>query len=212
MSRSRAFFIPFFLLLLSPYTGSAQEGDSSLSQFGLSLEIQEGIDPTASILYPGIFWNSGLHQLKLGPVGGPGYQTQAGARGSEWLPSRGVRIRGAALSYGIRIWQASERVELQGGLNFYYLSDQHEGSKGNEDPGGEKYSFDHRARIVTLAGAPFFNVEFDLGEGFALNLGFQPLRYRYSEFRWEPENGDAQEGLLREHPFFLQHFGVSYRP
>lgn len=195
-----------FIFLAVP--SFAQE-DSSSSRFLLGLELQEGMERGGSFLSPTLEFERGVHRVGLGGIVGFAYRGKAGSRGSRWVKGRHIKFRGLSAGYGLRFWQASDRVSLRAGLIGYYFQDDYRQKKGDEDPLGNAYVQDHRAVRRSWAAAPSLTVEFDAGSTFSLGLGFQPFRYRWSSYRWEG-NG-LSTGSMRIHRFLLRKFEVKYR-
>jgi hypothetical protein len=202
--------IPLLILLLSlSALNSMGRADSSSSGFLIGLELQQSMDRGSSFLLPTLEWEKGLHRAGLGGVLGLTHIAKAGSRGSKWVRTRQVFLRGLSLTYDLRVWQASERVSLRAGLSGYYFHDAYSHKKGEEDPFGTPYSHDQKAVRRSLSAAPSMAVAFDVGSGFSLALGVQPIRYGWSHFRWEGKG--VNRGSKREHSFLLQNFEVKYR-
>lgn len=208
---SMRFFLPLFLFAsVIPLISAAQKEDTA-SSFAVSLQIHEGMERGGSFLLPAFEWEKGLHRLKAGFAVGPGYQGRKGAKGGEWAPGSEFNSRGAALSYGVRVWSPSNRVRIHAGLWFYYLGDSYQAEKGELDPRGREYASKQKASRMIWAGAPFLELEFRIGKGFSLGLGFQPLRYQRSTYEWEGENDSFRTGRAIEQQVFRQQVGARYR-
>lgn len=198
--------ILFFSVFTAPSFASK---DSSSYRFILGLELQEAFERSTSFFSPTLEWEKGLHRAGIGAVIGFSYVAKAGTRGRQWVRGRQMNIRGVSLSYDLRFWRPSDRVTLRAGLIAYYFQDGSNKKKGDKDPLGKAYPSDHRALRRSWDAAPSIGVEFDVGSGFSLGLGFQPIRYRWSSFHWEGQGESS--GSMRGQRFLLRKFEVKYR-
>jgi hypothetical protein len=116
------------------------------------------------------------------------------------------------MTYGVSFWEPSSMIALRGGFDLYYLREGYRVEKGAKDPLGIEYDKGHQAARRSWGFAPFLGVELELGSDFSLMLGFQPLRYQWSEYRWDPKKGRSFKGSSSERRFLLQKVGVTYSP
>lgn len=208
---ARSIFALLFLCIVSLGL-KGQKDSSASSDLFVGLGLHQGTQQGGSFLLPSVGWEKRGHRITLGAVLGASYVAKAGSRGGRWISSRNAAFRGANLSYDLRLWKPASTVRLRGGLASYYFFDAYSQQKGKEDPMGKSYAYEHEAYRRSFALAPSIAVEFLPGADFSLRLGFQPLRYQRSEYRWDPKGAAISKGGDSKFRFGFKTFEVKYRP